>query len=381
MAPNPPTSLGNAPRRAIYLPASGVLEIMTQSAAYVPTGSQVLVRVLYSGINPADKRHFYTEWHSFVAGYEWLGSVEAAGPDADYEVGATLFGLAALGHRRPIETGAHQDLILAQTGPGTATYRVPEKLLVRGLDDDAVRQLVGWPAALRTAADALFNSLGFALPTAGVRGADPAGRAILIWGGSSAVGQAAIYLAAAAGFRPIYATASAKNHAALLAHGATQAFDYSSGGVVKEVRAAAQGKQLTVVFDAVAAGTGFAEPRTPGAGEPDLTKSSPAMAARCVADGVPVEELRFCATLPLPHDPRWELCIGRRDPGLSAQNAEFDARVEGTMAWALDQLASGSGFRFPNIRLVQGAAAAIRAIDDVFEGKASMEKFIIQHPL
>ncbi|KAF2966320.1 hypothetical protein GQX73_g7274 [Xylaria multiplex] len=366
------TNTANTPRRAIYLPASGVFEIMTQTAAYIPTGSQVLVRVHYSAINPADKRHFYMGWHSFVAGYDWLGTVEMAGPTAAHAVGDTLFGLVTPGRRRPIETGAHQDLILAPTGPGSATYRVPTSLLQNGIHDDEVRQLVAWPAALRTASDALVNSLGFALPTAGVGGEDPTGRAILI--PSISPRRRA--------FSPIYTTASTKNHAALLALGATHAFDYRPPTVVDEIRAAATASELAVVFDAVATGTGFAEPPREGEGEIDLAKSSPAIAAGCVTDGVPEEKLKLCAALPLPHDPRWTFCLGRRDPAESAQMAEFDSRVEVIMAWALEQLASpGRGFRFPNIRLVKGADAAIEAINDVFDGKASMEKFVIQHPI
>ncbi|KAI0543255.1 hypothetical protein GGR58DRAFT_519385 [Xylaria digitata] len=376
------TDTANASRRAIYLPASGVFEIMTQTATYIPAGSQVLVRVHYSGINPADKRHFYMGWHSFVAGYDWLGTVEVAGPTATHAVGDMLFGLTTPGHRRPVETGAHQDLILAQTGPGSGTYCVPTSLLQNGIHDDRVRQLVAWPVALRTASDALVNSLGFALPAATIRGEDPTGRAILIWGGSSAVGLAAIYLAAAAGFSPIYTMASAKNHTALLALGATHAFDYRSPTVVDEIRAAAAGRELAVVFDAVATGTGFAEPPREGGGEIDLAESPPAIAARCLTDGIPEEKLRLCAALPLPHDPRWSVCLGRRDPAESAQMAEFESRVDVIMAWALEQLASpGRGFRFPNLRLVKGAEAAIQAINDVFDGKASMEKFIIQHPI
>lgn len=167
-------------RTAIYIPASGMPELITQIATYVPEGSQVLVRVRYSAVNPADRRHFYMGAHSYVAGCEWLGVVEAAGPSASSSsVGDTLIGLTPIGHRRPVEVGAHQDLLLAETGPGSATYKVPRELEANG---DWPRHLVAWPAALMTSADALFNCMRFSFPPAKGRidGVDPTGQAILI---------------------------------------------------------------------------------------------------------------------------------------------------------------------------------------------------------
>ncbi|KAI0452184.1 hypothetical protein F5B21DRAFT_351478 [Xylaria acuta] len=372
--PNPQTNKPRS-RTAIFIPASGVPELITQSASYVPTGTQVLVRVRYSAVNPADRRHFYMGVHSYVAGYEWLGVVEATGPHSSFSVGDTLFGLTEIGHRRPVELGAHQDLLLAETGPGTATYKVPDG--VKG-DDKWLRHLVAWPVALMTAADALSNCLGFAFPPAKgvIDGIDPTGKAILIWGGSSAVGLGAIYVASKAGFGPIYTTASPKNHEALLAQGATRCFDYRSPTVVDDIRAAVAaepGRKLAVVFDAVATGTGFGKPKREGA-EIDLEKSSPALAARCVSDGT----AKLCASLPLPHDPRWTFCLGRRDPG----ETEYIRRNEAFVTWALDQLAgSGSAFRMPKISVVKGAEAGIQAIHDVFEGRNSMEKYVIEHPM
>ncbi|KAI0548089.1 hypothetical protein F4679DRAFT_551940 [Xylaria curta] len=376
MSAEVPTIKKPMSRTAIFIPASGVPELITQSASYVPTGTQVLVRVKYSAVNPADRRHFYMGMHSYVAGYEWLGVVEAAGPRASFSVGDTLFGLAEIGHRRPVELGAHQDLLLTETGPGTATYKVPDGV---ERNDEWLRQLVAWPVALMTAADALFNCLNFAFPPSkeGIDGDDPKGKPILIWGGSSAVGLSAIYLASKAGFGPIYTTASPKNHEALLALGATRCFDYRSPTVVDEIRAAVateSGRKLAVVFDAVATGTGFGEPAKEDV-EINLEKSSPALAARCVSDGV----AKFCAVLPLPHDPRWTFCLARRDP---EQESEYVRRAEGSVTWALDQLASsGSSFRMPKINVVKGAEAGIQAIHDVFEGRNSMEKYVIEHPM
>lgn len=142
---------------------------------------------------------------------------------------------------------------------------------------------------------------------------------------------------------------------------------------IRAAVAAEPGRKLAVVFDAVTAGTGFGDPKREGV-QIDLEKSSPALAARCISDGV----AKLCATLPLPHDPRWTFCLGRRD----SEETEYVCRSEATVTWALDQLASsGNGFRLPNIRIVKGAEAGIQAIHDVFEGRNSMEKYVIEHPL
>jgi hypothetical protein len=148
---------------------------------------------------------------------------------------------------------------------------------------------------------------------------------------------------------------------------------------VEEIRSAiatSRDQKLSVIFDAVTAGTGIAEPKK---GELDLSKSSPALAVRCITDG---EEPRLSSTLPVLNDTRWKLCLARRDPKESPELAEYNRRVEAGMAWALDQLdSSKGGFRLPAIRIVKGAEEGIQAIHDVFDGKNSMEKLVIQHPL
>ena len=82
-------------------------------------------------------------------------------------------------------------------------------------------------------------------------------KSILILGGSSVVGGAAIQiLRTAHPSLPILATSSAKHHAHLRALGATQAFDYrAAGDVVGDIRAASPGgRGVDMVIDCVSAG-------------------------------------------------------------------------------------------------------------------------------
>ncbi|KAI0007251.1 hypothetical protein F4779DRAFT_592815 [Xylariaceae sp. FL0662B] len=357
-----------APRKAIYLSPSGDLQVITQTKAYIPTGSQFLVHVKYSAINPADIRHFHMGWHSFVAGYEWIGTVEAVGPTSPFRPGEAVFGFAKPGHQRPISVGAHQDYLLTEPW---MTYRLPDPEL-------DWTQVVAWPIGLHTSIDALFNVSGFSFPPLrgqGVDGEDPTGRAILIWGGSSTVGLSAIQLARAAGFAPIFTTASARNHRTLLELGATQCFDYRDPSVVDKIRAAVSqsGKELSVIFDAVTTGVPFANPLTDKPLDP--SKSSPAIAKRCLTDGA--RDVRLSSTLLVEDDPDWKFCIAVRD---EKEFPDYSRHITAIMNWVLDNH-KAVAFNIPNVRVVAGAEDGIQAIRDVFAGKVSMEKVVIQHPL
>jgi NADPH:quinone reductase-like Zn-dependent oxidoreductase len=165
-----------SPTRALYLDESGEIAIRQITETYTPTGAQDLVAVKYSAVNPADLRHYYMGMHSFVAGYEWMGPVVRAGPESGHKPGDVLFGYANYGHQRPLHRGAHQDFILADP---LMTYKVPA---APAADEESWKQVVGWPVPAQTAADALFNVLGFAFPPLGkaVAGVDPKGKSILI---------------------------------------------------------------------------------------------------------------------------------------------------------------------------------------------------------
>lgn len=56
--------------KAIYLEETGELTVHEITETYTPTDQQSLVSVKYSAINPADLRHYYIGFHSYVAGYE-----------------------------------------------------------------------------------------------------------------------------------------------------------------------------------------------------------------------------------------------------------------------------------------------------------------------
>ena len=96
------------------------------------------------------------------------------------------------------------------------------------------------PLGLSTAACGLFqkDQLGLQYPSVSPK---PTGKTLLIWGGSTSVGCNAIQLAVAAGYEVI-TTCSPKNFEYVKKLGASQAFDYNSKTVVKDIIRAFKGK-------------------------------------------------------------------------------------------------------------------------------------------
>lgn len=147
--------------------------------------------------------------------------------------------------------------------------------------------------------------------------------------------------------------------------------------MVSEIRAAAlaSGKPLSAVFDAVTVGTGWAEP--PGASEVDLTKSSPAIAKQCLSDGVSGKDTKLCASLLVEFDRDWTFCLCYRD---KSEEASFHGRLEVATPWIFAH-AQDIGYTVPKVRVVKGAEEGVKMIKDVFGGKMSMEKVVIEHPM
>ncbi len=99
------------------------------------------------------------------------------------------------------------------------------------------------PLAAITAALGLFHEMGLPLPPAN------SGVSILIWAGSTSVGQYAIQLAKAAGCFVI-TTASPARHSYLQELGADVCFDYKDPNVVSQIKEAAK-DNLAYAFDCI----------------------------------------------------------------------------------------------------------------------------------
>jgi len=116
-------------------------------------------------------------------------------------------------------------------------------------DSVSFEQAAVLPEGISTAAAALYQKDYLALPYP-VKDTKPLEKTILISGGSSSVGAAAIQLARASGLT-VFATASSHNHSFVKSIGATKAFDYRQGGIADEIAAALKGSDFVGIFDAV----------------------------------------------------------------------------------------------------------------------------------
>ncbi|KAK6206709.1 hypothetical protein QIS74_13197 [Colletotrichum tabaci] len=353
--------------RSIYLGADGKLCIKQVTEARVPQKSQALVSVRYSGVNLCDLNFFHVGLNSYITGFEFAGTVEATGPDSTLHAGDVVVGLSPVSFPQPSSLGTHQDMAIVESD---LSFKIPAGL--------PLADAAGLVLVTQTAVDALFNVLGHGLPAADVAGADATDRAILIWGGASSVGVAAIQLAKAAGFGHIFATASPKNHAVLQKLGATRCFDYNSPVVAEDIRAAAEelGVVLATAFDTV--GHGLAGPGV------DPQRISPALVRRSLSAGVPEESLKLACTLPVPSDPAFGFCTSYRPAGSvgamgSPQDPEFPVRSRKVMSYLLSTLERVP--RHPNVTVVKGGEAGIKEIERVAHGGASLEKVVIEHPI
>ncbi|WKT40296.1 Polyketide synthase, enoylreductase domain [Fusarium oxysporum f. sp. vasinfectum] len=330
--------------KSIFLSADGKLLVQPVTEKYMVEGSQCLVRVDYSAINPCDYNFFYMGLSSFITGFEMSGTVEQTGPDSPFQVGDAVFGISPVVTSMPSSHGTHQDLVVARS---ELLYKIPAGV------SSKEASVICMPA--HTAADALFNVIGLGLPAAGVTGIEPAGKGILIWGGRK--------------------QSSAKNHGVLRELGATHCFDYRSTSVVDDIQQAqkALGIALDLAFDTVGKGTmGPADADNPST--PELTKR--ALGAS--------DNLRLTCTLPVHQDPAFKMCTSYRPSGnVNAMGAPQDPDSAARVRKVMDHMLAAKDvrLRLPVVTSVDGIEAGIEAINRVAKGEMSLEKLVLNHPL
>ncbi|KAF5655278.1 ToxD-like protein [Fusarium sp. NRRL 25303] len=348
--------------KCIFVDDSCDLSIRDIPETYHPKDGQALVKVEYSGINPADLNHPKDlGMKNNVCGYEICGTVIETGRTSRYAVGDVVFGSNHPGRSKPGYHGGHQDFVILESNLMSA--KLPAQL---PRPDAAALSIM-----VRSAADALLNHFEIPFPDIGVSGPTPT-EALLVWGGASSVGNAAIQLAKAMGVKWIFTTASPANHEALLELGATKCFNYRDPNVVDAIKASCEETSVSIryVLDTV------------------CKTGSPGTIQQCEAIAT-APDVTLVSTLPqFSKPPRWRMVFASREtdnpvpfefPGGNKANPVWEARLERAVVWAA--MNYGTQFRIPHVKIVEGAEEGIQAIKDVNEGKISLTKVVIKHPL
>lgn len=159
-----------------------------------------------------------------VLGDGVAGTVVEVGPDVTrLKVGDKVFGFTW----RSQAEKAHQEFVVA-----------PEFLFGKLPDGVTLQQAVTLPNNFVTAWHTFTKHFGFELPWPKPEDYVPkeAEDTILIWGGSSSVGQYALQVLKWYGYKNVIATARKQHHDKLRRYGAVQCFDYRDSSVIEEIK-------------------------------------------------------------------------------------------------------------------------------------------------
>ncbi|KAI0264909.1 chaperonin 10-like protein [Gloeopeniophorella convolvens] len=228
-------------QRAVVITKDGA----TFSSADVPKPGpgQILVKVVAAAQNPTDwktlTRLVKAGTYGGISGCDFAGTVEEIGPDVPEgarTVGERVAGYI-VGGISPNGTFSEYVVVNAEYGivpiPGDWSFEEAAQLGV----------------AAFTALQTLHETLKLPSPFEPQTGPQ---RTILIWGGSSSVGQYAVQFAKIGGLRVI-TTASARNFDLVKGLGADEVYDYHDADVVDKIRATT-GNVLDIAVDTISEG-------------------------------------------------------------------------------------------------------------------------------
>jgi putative PIG3 family NAD(P)H quinone oxidoreductase len=220
--------------KAIVMRAPGAEDVLELGDAPPPalTANDIRIRVRAAGVNRADlmqRRGLYPPppGASPILGLECAGEVIELGPAARaagrYRPGDRVMALLA--------GGGYAEEVVVDVG---SVLPIPERY--------GFEQAAGIPEVFLTVYLTVFEL-----------GRLEAGGFLLVHGGGSGIGTAAIQLAAAAGARAIVTAGSEEKRRRCIALGAARAVDYRSGDFVAACREETQGQGVDVVLDSIGA--------------------------------------------------------------------------------------------------------------------------------
>ena len=206
-----------------------------------PGSGELLIKNHAVAINPVDAimqdQGMFVENWPVIVGEDLAGEVAAVGPDVKgFQVGQRV-----LAHPLGLATkknteNAFQNYTLVQAA---ATSPIP--------DNVSFEAASALPLSLSTAAHGLYGKDFLKLPYPSNK-PHKTGETILIWGGSSSVGAAAIQLAKGSGLEVI-TTASKHNFDFVKGLGPDEVFDYSNPGIVGDIVSYVKDKKFVGALD------------------------------------------------------------------------------------------------------------------------------------
>lgn len=217
-------------RALAYAPSTDEFRV-TELPRPLPGPHDAVVRVLACGLNPVDAK--IDQWHAMAPGMDshWVPGLDVSG-----EIVAV--GSAVTGWQAGDRVLYHGDMF--RPHGGFAEFALQDARALLRLPDVAPALAAATPCAGWTAWRALVDKLR-------VAGED----SLFVAGGAGGVGGFALQIARHLGVRRIIATASAANHDYVRSLGATDAIDYQSGDVVRQVLVLTAGQGVRAALDTV----------------------------------------------------------------------------------------------------------------------------------
>ena len=354
-------SLTEAQNLAALLPAIKAPLVLGARPMPKLTPRGVIIRNHAVAINPVDWKMrdsgFRMPALPTVLGSDVAGIVQAVGPDVTrFKPGDRVAGFASILATGDADNGALQ------------TYTRCEEYLVVGIPGRmGFQEAALLPMAIVTSGFAIFWHIGVprrvpATPKQPLVD----GASMLIWGGASSMGSAAIQIAHKVGYT-VYATASTKHHAYLRELGADHLFDYREPGIVETISTLSnKDSPLAAVYDAI----GTDESLPPCAEILLASRSSTTSDKKIPKKLVAVRPWRL--EKPVPEEISFEVVNQR----------QFDVPEMTSWLfwnWLTPALEDGSFVPSPSVRLVEGGLSS--AEEALLIGKAgslSGEKLVIE---
>ncbi|KAK3646355.1 hypothetical protein LTR56_003115 [Elasticomyces elasticus] len=209
-----------------------------------PGPEDIIVRnraVAINTIDPAQRGGFNVKQYPAVVGMDLAGDVHEVGS----KVSRFKKGDRVIGHAWQFMTGLPED------GAFSLFCRIPAANAAVLPKEIEYTQGVVLPLAIDTAAGGFYQPeyMGLDFPSSSAK-PNSKGEVVIVYGGSSSVGCAAIQLAVNAGYR-VFATASPNHFDICRECGASEVFDYKSASIADDIAAAVGKDRFIGLYNAI----------------------------------------------------------------------------------------------------------------------------------